>query len=168
MTPPHESRKKRGLEMLSVTRWNPFDELPSLHREMERMFGRSWGEFPAERSWSWVPATEVTSDEQGWKVQMALPGIDPKDVHVDLNRNVLTITGERTMKVKGEKSEQHLSEIGYGRFDRSFTLPENVDLTKVGANFENGMLELTLPVTEAAKPRRIEITGGKTIPKKVA
>ena len=113
-----------------------------------------------------MPATEVTSTAQGWKVQMALPGIDPKDVHVDLNNNVVSITGERT--TKGEKSEQHLSEIGYGRFERSFTLPENVDLTKVGASFENGMLEVTLPVTEAAKPRRIEVTDGKTTPKKVA
>ena len=152
--------------MLSLSRWNPFEELTNLHREMDRVFGRSWDEVPAGRSWSWVPASEVASDEQGWKVQMALPGIDPKDVHVDLNNNVLTVTGERTMK--GEKAEQHLSEIGYGRFERSFTLPENVDLTNVGAHFENGMLELTLPVTEAAKPRRIEITGGKTIPKKVA
>ena len=152
--------------MLSLTRWNPFDELTNLHREMDRTFGRSWGEFPAGRSWSLVPATEVTSTAQGWKVQMALPGIDPKDVHVDLNNNVVSITGERT--TKGEKSEQHLSEIGYGRFERSFTLPENVDLTKVGASFENGMLEVTLPVTEAAKPRRIEVTDGKTTPKKVA
>ena len=95
---------------------------------------------------------------------MALPGIDPKDVHVDLHQNVLTITGERTLNE--EKSEQHVSEIGYGRFERSFTLPDNVASEKVNAHFENGMLELTLPVSEAAKPRRIEI--GETSSKKVA
>ena len=150
--------------MLSVTRWNPFEELTSMHREMDRVFGRSWGEYAARKGRSWVPAAEVTSETGGWKVRMALPGIDPADVHVDLNHNVLTITGERT--VKTEESEQQISEIGYGRFERSFTLPEHVATEKVSANFDNGMLELTLPVSEAAKPRRIEI--GKTAPRKVA
>ena len=157
--------------MLSVTRWNPFEELTSMHREMDRVFGRSWSWVPAaevrragRKGRSWVPAAEVTSETGGWKVRMALPGIDPADVHVDLNHNVLTITGERT--VKAEESEQQISEIGYGRFERSFTLPEHVATEKVSANFDNGMLELTLPVSEAAKPRRIEI--GKTAPRKVA
>ena len=152
--------------MLSLTRWNPFEELTSLHREMDQVFGRSWGEYPAGRGWSWVPPTEVTSDKEGWKVRIALPGIDPKDVHVDLAGNLLTIKGERT--VKEEDAEKHMSEIGYGSFERSFTLPENVAIEKVHAAFDNGMLELTLPVAAAAKPRRIEIEGGKVIPKKVA
>ena len=151
--------------MSSLTHWDPFEELTSsLHREMDRVFGRSWGEYPARKGWSWVPATEVTSGKGGWKVRMALPGIDPTDVHVDLSHNVLAITGERT--VKAERTEQQISEIGYGRFARSFTIPEHVAIEKVSAYFDNGMLELRLPVSEAAKPRRIDI--GKTAPKKVA
>ena len=145
--------------MLSVIRGNLFEELTSLHREVDHIFGQSWGEYPAARQGSWVPATEVTSGTESWTVRMALPGVDPKAVHVDLHHDVLTITGERTLKE--ETTEQHVSEIGYGRFERNFTLPENVATEKVNANFENGMLELTLPVSEAAKPRRIEIgTGG--------
>ena len=150
--------------MLNMTRWNPFEELTILHREMDRVLGRSWGEYPARKGWSWVPATEVTSEKGGWKVRMALPGIDPTDVHVDLSHNVLTITGERT--VKAEQTEQQISEIGYGRFARSFTLPEHVATEKVSAYFDNGMLELTLPASESAKPRSIDI--GKTAPTKVA
>jgi HSP20 family protein len=154
--------------MLSLTRWNPFEELTSLHRELDRVFGRSWGEFPAGKGWSWVPATEVTSDEHGWTVRMALPGIEPKDVHVDLTHNVLTVSGERATEVKSEeKAERHMSEIGYGHFERSFTLPENVAAEDVAAHFDNGMLELRLPLREAAKPRRIEI-GGKSQATKVA
>ena len=152
--------------MLSVTRWNPFEELTSLHREMDRVFGWSWAEYPSDRGWCWVPATEVTSGKEGWKVRMALPGIDPKHVHVDLTGNLLTIKGERT--VKEESVERHMSEIGYGSFERRFTLPDNVDVDKVHATSDKGMLELTLPVAEATKPRRIEIEGGAEAPKKAA
>ena len=108
--------------MLSLTRWSPLAEMNNLHRDLERAFGLSWDHFPAERDRAWVPATEVTSDNGGWKMRMALPGIDPKDVQVDLHRDVLTITGERNLQ-RAEQTEQHLSEFGYGRFERSFTLP---------------------------------------------
>ena len=150
--------------MLTLARWNPFDELTPLHREMERVFRRSWGEVPAGKDRSWVPATEVTSGTEGWTVRMALPGIDSRNVRVDLHHNVLTVTGERASNEKD--GERHVSEIGYGRFERSLTLPENVATEKVSASFEHGMLELTLPVSEAAKPRRIEI--GTTAQKQVA
>lgn len=145
--------------MLSLTRWSPLAEMNTLHRDLERAFGLSWDHFPGERDRAWVPATEVTSDNGGWKMRMALPGIDPKDVHVDLHRDVLTITGERNLQ-REEQTERHLSEFGYGRFERSFTLPDHVDTDRVGATFEHGMLEITLPMAEAAKPRRIEIAGG--------
>ena len=148
--------------MLSLTRWNPFEELTDLHRELGRVFGVSRGTIPVGEGWSWAPAAEVTSDENAWRVRMALPGIDPKDVNVDLNREVLTVSGERTLK---EEEVEHRWEIGYGRFERSFTLPDNVDSDKVIAHLEHGMLELTLPVTEASQRRRIEITAVKTVPK---
>ncbi len=152
--------------MLSVTRWNPFEELTAVHRELGRVFRGYGGGAVVGEVGAWVPPTEVTSDEKGWKVRMALPGIDPQDVHVDLNHNLLTVRGERTLKE--EKAEQHMWEIGYGKFERSFTLPENVDSAKVIGNLENGMLELTLPMTEASQSRRIEIAGVKTAPRKVA
>ena len=90
---------------------------------------------------------------------MALPGIDPKDVHVELVGKVLTVSGERT--VKDEKTDRHLSEIGYGRFERRFSLPDDVATDGVTATFEHGMLELTLPAAAATKSRRIEIGGTK-------
>ncbi len=146
--------------MLSLTRWNPFDELTDLHRDLDRVFSRSFGVEKGDKAWSWVPAAEVTSDKEGWKVRMGLPGIEPKDVHVELDHNVLTVTGERT--VKEEDSDRHLSEIGYGRFERAFTVPDNVDPEKVSAEFDNGMLELKLPVAEVSRNRRrIDIAGGK-------
>ena len=85
---------------------------------------------------------------------------------MELNHNMLTVTGERT--AREEKTNRHMSEIGYGRFERTFTLPDNVDAENVSADFENGMLEVTLPVAEADRSRRqIEVSGAKR-PEKAA
>ena len=145
--------------MLSMTRWNPFEELTSLHRQMDRVFGRYLGdEREGTPAMAWVPATEIDSSDEGWKLRVALPGIDPKDVHIDLHGNSLTISGERT---RTERSGQgHLSEFHYGRFERTFTLPANVAADHVVANYDHGMLELSLPLAEAARPRQIAIGAG--------
>ena len=140
--------------MLSMTRWNPFEELGTLHREMDRVFGRYIGEEPAAGP-AWTPATEVRTGDDGWTVRMALPGIDPSRVNVDLHGAGLTISGERTRAETDGNG--YASEIRYGRFVRRFTLPAKVDAEKVSARYENGMLELTLPLAETAKPRRIAI-----------
>lgn len=145
--------------MLSMTRWSPFEDLGTLHREMDRVFGRYIGDEPVAGP-AWTPATEVRTGEDGWKVRMALPGIDPGAVHVDLHGGSLTISGERTRT--GENGNGYASEIRYGRFERVFTLPAKVDAEKVSAHYENGMLELTLPLAETARPRRITI--GTTTP----
>ena len=145
--------------MLSLTRWHPFNDMTDVQRDVDRVFGRMLGDWPATPEWSWLPATEATSGSEGWTLRMALPGIDPKDVHVELTGKVLTVSGERT--AKDEPTDRHLSEIGYGRFERRFTLPEDVASDDVTATFEHGMLELTLPAAEATKSRRIEIAGTK-------
>lgn len=142
--------------MLELTRWNPFEELDSLHRDLDRVF-RLRGDGAQARAVesAWVPASEVASVADGWQVRVALPGIEPKDVDVDLHGSTLTIKGERAAGAAGDGWRQ--SEIGYGRFERTFTLPSSVDADRVEAHFTNGMLELTLPLAESAKPRRIEV-----------
>ena len=141
--------------MLSLTYWRPLNEMTDFHPDVDRVFG----DCPATPEWSRLPATEATSGSDGWTLRMALPGIDPKDVHVELTGKVLTVSGEHT--VKDEQADRHLSEIGYGRFERRFTLPDDVATDDVTATSEHGMLELTLPTAEATKPRRIEIAGTK-------
>ena len=143
-----------------LTRWSPFDELTDLHREVDRLFGRTRGEEPVRSTEArWVPATEVRSGKEGWNLRIALPGIDPKDVSVDLHGSTLTVKGERSDNKSD--AEHHVSEIRYGRFERTFTLPAKVEAEKVTAEYRNGMLELTLPLSESAKPRRIQIDGGR-------
>lgn len=139
--------------MLSLSRWNPIEEMASLHREFDRAFARSG----VRQAYDWTPAVEVLSGKEGWTITAALPGVTPDDVSVDIDRHILTIKEER--RAWDESGETYVSELNYGSFERRFTIPENVDTEKVGASFENGMLTLTLPVTEAAKPRSIEILG---------
>ena len=143
--------------MLSMTtRWNPFEDLTNLHREMDRAFGRYASNGPAAVSTAaWIPATEVSSDEESCTVRVALPGVDPSQVHVDLHGNSLTISGERTRTEPNGHS--YSSELRYGAFERAFTLATKVDAENVTARYDHGMLALTLPLFEAAKPRRIAI-----------
>ena len=144
--------------MMNLTRWNPLEEMNSLHRDLDRVFGYPQGEARTPvREAHWAPATEIATVPDGWQVRMALPGIDPGDVKIDLNGNMLTVAGARANR--REDAELNRSEISYGRFERLLTLPSNVDTDRVVANFDNGMLDLTLPLAESAKPRRIEIGG---------
>ena len=152
--------------MLAVKRWNPFEEMATFHQELEHAF--SGRQVPASgrraaSDWSWIPAAEVSSSDDGWTIKMALPGIDSSAVKIELDDRLLTITGERTAPSDdSEKPRQtHLSEFGYGRFRRSFAVPDTVGGDDVTASFENGVLSLTLPVSEAAKPRQIAIAGVK-------
>jgi HSP20 family protein len=140
-----------------LTRWHPFDELTSLHREMDRLFTRAFDNPATPTSQpgaAFTPAIEVTSEKEGWNVRLALPGVDPKDVNIEVAGNTMTVRGERRRE---HKVDPYLSEITYGRFERTLTLPESIDAEKVTAGYRNGLLELTLPLKESVKPRKIEI-----------
>ena len=143
--------------MLSLTRWNPFQELNNLHRAMNYSWRDRFEDGVADRDLPWVPATEVSSDDDGWTVRIALPGVAPKDVQVDLCDTVVNVKGERASKPGA--CVQSVSEFGYGTFERSFTLPASADASKVRATFDHGMLELRLPLAETSKSRRIAIDG---------
>lgn len=146
--------------MLNMSRWNPFEEMVSFHRDFDCGFGRR----VSQCDWDWSPAVEVTSGKEDWTITVALPGINPEDVQVSLDHNVLTIKGER----RAENAEKHLSEFSYGSFERRFTVPDNVDTERVSGKFENGMLTLTLPLTEATKPKQIKIASSSNSTKKAA
>jgi HSP20 family protein len=140
-----------------LTRWSPFEELTTLHREMDRLFSRAF-DTPSGQpgaAAAFVPAIEVVPAKEGWDARLALPGVEPKDVQIDVAGNTLTVRGERT--ARQNRAETYLSEITYGRFERTLSLPESIDAEKVTASYRNGMLELHLPLKESVKPRRIQI-----------
>jgi HSP20 family protein len=166
--------------MLALKRWHPmrdegmlrFNELAGLHGEMARVFANLWGEMPAmngamANGGGFTPPAEVTVDENAWHVKMALPGMDPDNVEVQMTDNMLTVTGEHQMEEKGKKGTTR-TEFGYGHFERVFTLPKTVNVEAVTAEFDNGMLALTLPMLEEVKPRTIEVTRGSKLFDKIA
>ena len=149
--------------MFTVNRGNPFEELTTLHRDMDRVFGRQWGEnAPSQTDRAWAPPSEIATSEDGWRVRVALPGIDPDKVQIYLHGNTLRISGEHPAATD-MNSESYHTELAYGPFERTLTLPSNVNGDQVTAAYRYGMLELTLPLAESAKPRRIEIGSGQKL-----
>lgn len=143
--------------MLSMTRWTPWTELAGLHRDLDSIFGRVFGDAGGRPSVeAWAPAADVWRDGDQWKLSMSLPGIAPDKVEIDVVGRTLRVRGERPTDEK-RRAEALVCEISYGRFEREFVLPEEIDAQRVQATYRHGMLELVLPLKEGAKPRRIEI-----------
>jgi HSP20 family protein len=146
---------KGEVSMLNMTRWTPWTELAGVHRDLDSLFGRAFGDTVRSQSVdSFSPAADLRRDGDTWKVSLALPGISPDKVDIDIVGRMFRVRGER---VAEEKAEPVMSEISYGRFEREFTLPEQIDAKHAQATYRHGMLELVLPLAEGAKPHRIAV-----------
>jgi HSP20 family protein len=143
---------------MSIVRWTPFREMEAMHNEMNRLFSR-FGGFESEQKngGQWMLSVDVIETPNALKLKAALPGIDPKDVNIEVNDNTLTLMAQRQQEDKQEEGTYQWIEHQYGTFSRSITLPRHVDAEKIEARYANGMLELTIPKKESAKPRRIEL-----------
>jgi HSP20 family protein len=141
-------------------RWDPFDELTLLRSRMDRLLNKIGDETPAltaGTTTTWAPTTDIVETKDALIVRCELPGINEKDINVEIENSVLTITGERKFEEKTEDKNFHRVERAYGKFVRSFTLPPNVDTETVKASFADGLLELTVPKKEEAKPKKINL-----------
>jgi HSP20 family protein len=131
--------------------WSPFSQVAALHDEINRVFG-------APRSFqNWRPAVDFYENGEQLVLKAELPGVNKDDLELTLHDGVLTLTGERREEKSLEDSEVHRSERFLGKFSRSFTLPAAVDAAKVQASFKDGILTVTLPKAEEAKPKHIEV-----------
>ncbi|KYG66402.1 hypothetical protein AZI86_04950 [Bdellovibrio bacteriovorus] len=130
-----------------------------LFDEMERMFAdfqNSWDQQPAQRSFT--PAVDVSESAEHYLMTVDLPGFKKDDIKIEMNDNVLTISGERRRETTvDEEKKTHRFERSYGSFTRSFSLPTTVSGDKIEANYEDGVLSLYLPKTPVAKARTIQI-----------
>lgn len=148
---------------MAIVRWAPFRDLVSLQDRMNRIFDESFrGLAPqGEDDWalggSWAPLVDIYEHEGNIVLKAELPGVEPKDVDVRVENNVLTLRGERHIDNSVKRESYHRVERAYGTFTRSFTLPSVVDTEKIKAEFKEGVLHLTLPKKEEAKPRQISI-----------
>jgi HSP20 family protein len=154
-----------------------FEDLFGFRREFNEMFnriltGKPWGlEFPEfKKAFSITPAVEAYLDKEGKKYvcRIALPGVEPKDVQVHAQGNLLAIRAERKLTHRAKETELFEEEIGYGVFERTLTLPEGVNVEKLNAEYVNGVLEITAPVAAAALPRKIEVKMTAPFAKQIA
>ena len=134
--------------MTVLTRWNSFDDVFSFQREVDRLFNQFWSDLPARASASPSPSLQVNATEDGWRVDVPLPGIDPKDVSLEAAGNHLTIRAESP----SENNDQNVS-----RYEQTLMIPQFLDLEKLTASHRHGMLRLTLPLKESVRPRRIPV-----------
>ena len=137
---------------------DPFRDLLDLQRGINELFEGSFGgprEEVALRAWT--PAVDVYEDENAFLIKLDLPEVNRDDVKVSLHENTLSISGERRFENEQKRENYHRVERSYGQFYRSFTLPPNVDTTAIDAKFKDGVLRLTLPKKEEAKPKQIDV-----------
>jgi HSP20 family protein len=142
-----------------LTRWDPFREMLSMRRAMDRLIENTTGENWDEVN-EWSLALDVVEDENAFTVKATLPGVSPDDIDVTFNRGMLTIKGSVKDESETTKGQYHLRERRYGSFSRTISLPASVKAEDIQADYKDGVLSLTLPKTEEVKPKRIAIQAG--------
>ena len=141
--------------------WDPFEEWGGVDDRISRLFDETFGRYPAVRretlDKTWLPAVDIYEDKENIVVKAELPGVKKDEVAIEIKDNILTLSGERKQEQETKKENYHRVERVYGKFSRSFTLPDSVQVDKVKANYRDGILEIALPKAEAAKPKAIPI-----------
>ncbi len=141
---------------MALVRWDPFRELTSLQGEVNRLFTRMSGGEPSGRQ-AWMPSVDVIETPDAIQLKAELAGIDPADIKLEVDENVLTLSGERRFKEEVHEDKYYRIERRYGSFTRSIALPQNVQADKIDANFENGVLQVTVPKMPEVQPKRISV-----------
>ncbi len=139
---------------MNITRWNPFNEMDDFFK----FYNRSLAQNPAQEgmlSADWTPSVDITENDKEFLIKAELPEVKKEDISIDINKGVVTLSGERKSEVKDEK--EHRIERFYGRFSRSFSLPEIVKEGDIKAESKEGMLYLHLPKTAVEKPKKIQV-----------
>lgn len=148
---------------MAMVRWEPVRDLLTLQERMSRMMNDQYR--GSDEDWalggSWAPAVDIYEKDGNIVLKAELPGVDPKDVDVRVENNLLTLRGERKFDNEVKRDNYHRVERSYGAFSRSFTLPNVVDTGNIKAEYRDGVLHMTLPKREEAKPRQIQINVGK-------
>lgn len=152
--------------MLTLTRFRPLrPEVSALENHVNRLFNDTLGNFDwafrDSAAAAWVPPVDVLEQPDAIRINLEIPGVNPDQVQIAVEGNVLTISGTKE-QVAEEKTERvHRYERTYGAFERTFTLPATVDAEHIKAAYENGVLSITLPKVERAKPRQIPVETSK-------
>jgi HSP20 family protein len=146
--------------MPDIMEWKPFREVSRLRREMDRLWDDFFG--PGRKALrpleaEWAPAVDVSETVDKVEIKAEVPGMEAKDIEISLSGDLLTIKGEKKSEREEKKENYHLVERSYGSFSRSLKLPAAVAADKIEASYKQGVLSITCPKKEEAKPKAIEI-----------
>ena len=148
---------------MALIRWEPVRELNTLQNEMNRLFNSVF-DTPAPNGTAsirrWIPAMDLVETDDDFVLRADLPGLSEGDVNIELEDNVLTVSGERKSEHEERKEGYYRLERASGSFSRSLTLPEGIDPERVQASFDRGVLEVRIPKPEQRKPRKVTISAG--------
>ena len=132
--------------MPGQNRWTQFDDVFNFQREVDRLFNQFWSDLPTRTAAGSSPSFQVNTTDDGWQIDVPMPGIDPKHVSLEVAGNTLSI-----------RTDVSSEDRNPARYEQTFTIPPFLDLDKLNASHRHGMLRLTLPVKESVKPRRVQI-----------
>ena len=153
--------------MRYLNRWEPFHGTTTLQEQMNRAFGDTLSRLGQEANLtSWAPAVDILETEHELVVQADLPDVNPEELDIRVENNILTIRGERKFAKTVKPSNYLRVERSYGTFTRSFSLPNTVKSEAIKADYQNGVLKLSIPKREEAKPKQIKVhvgTGAETV-----
>ena len=158
---------------MALIRWEPARELGTIQNEMNRLFNTFFDTPTAATQGNggtprrWIPAMDLVETDSEFVLRADLPGLTEGDVNIELEDNVLTISGERKADQEYRKDGYYRFERSYGSFRRALTLPDGVDPEAVKANFDHGVLEVRVPKPEERKPRKVAISVGSSEPKTI-
>ena len=139
---------------MPIMKYNELEDFPAGLRVFQDSLSRLWGE-PASRPWT--PAVDIYETENELVLKADIPDVDPKNVGIQLENGTLTLKGERKFEQQQNGKGFHRIERSYGSFVRAFSLPDTVEADKVKADYKSGVLTITLPKKEVAKPRSISV-----------
>jgi len=150
---------------MTLTRWNPAKELISVEKEFSKLFDSFNNRFGLKSSKEdedfanavWSPLTDIREDEDKYSLHLDLPGVKKEDVKITFNNGQIAISGERNFEKEEKNSKYHHVERAFGKYYRAFNLPEKILEDKIDAEFKDGILKITIPKAEEAKPKQIEV-----------
>jgi len=150
---------------MTITRWNPAKELISVEKEFGKLFDSFNNRFGLKSSKEdedfanavWSPLTDIKEDENKYSLHLDLPGVKKEDVKITFNNGQIAISGERNFEKEENNSKYHRVERAFGKYYRAFSLPEKIMEDKIEAEFKDGILNISIPKAEEAKPKQIEV-----------
>src|SRR3989338_1663703 len=147
---------------MAIVRWNPLDDILSLQRRMNKIFednflGKKSSDDEELSLGLWSPAVDIYETESDIVLKAELPEIDQKDIHINIENNVLTLKGERKLEKETKEENYHRIERSYGSFSRSFNFPNAVEVEKIKAQYKDGVLKINMPKKAEKKTKKIDV-----------